>query len=337
MRPPGHAGHMNTIFKWMDPSGGQSYWSYPPRVFDVGIYGWASWVLSMVASMSSSSSSDELHLSSNWAGMGTLAFSLRAMLIPMPAGDPIDMGLLAPELCPDPLLTWPTLDSPTLFTGKLGARLRKTFSRSETGDSAVPLYVSNGGMETGPPEKCGSVLGPTESDPGLGLSWGCELGVPPGCELSALLDWELGASGSKTELASSSSSKLNFSLASSLGILYGLALSTPFGLVSRIHCQFGILSFPCQLGSCLSSWAWLVSAISHIPPGTQVAASWPPLPCYLWHPSLPASWWGTYGRWAWCLGDPAGSGRSFCTSHSQKCTSTNCSQTSSHKMAWSVM
>ena len=100
--------------------------------------------------------------------MGALALILRATPKLVPAGGPIDMRLSVPELHPDPLPTWPTP-----FMGEPGTRLRRAFSGSMTGDSAVLLLgmsridTSNGGMETGVSEKCGSVLGPAASDPGL--------------------------------------------------------------------------------------------------------------------------------------------------------------------------
>ena len=69
--------------------------------------------------------------------------------------------------------------------GEPGAKLRRVFSHSVTGESAALLGgmprtdISNGGMVMGPSEKCGSVLGPANSNTGL-----CTL---PGCEFDALI------------------------------------------------------------------------------------------------------------------------------------------------------
>ena len=49
----------------------------------------------------------KLCLSLNCVGVGALALILRATPKLVSAGNPIDMGLLVPELCPDPLLTQP--------------------------------------------------------------------------------------------------------------------------------------------------------------------------------------------------------------------------------------
>ena len=126
-------------------------------------------------------------------GMGALRVTPKLV----PAGEPIDMGLLVPELCPDPLLTRPILDSPTPFTGEPGARLRRVFSRSVTGDSTVLLLgmsridTSNGGMETDVSEKCSGVLGPAPSDPGLASSHSCKLGTLTrlGARCQGIKDW----------------------------------------------------------------------------------------------------------------------------------------------------
>ena len=124
------------------------------------------------------------------------------------------MGLLEQELCPDPLVPLPILAAAILFTGDPGARFRRAFSPSVTGDIAasIPMRArSKGGTEMGASQKCGGVFGPATSVvvSGTMLDW----------EFGSWLDWDPDTKGSNMDFASSSSSKVSTFLSSSLGVL----------------------------------------------------------------------------------------------------------------------
>ena len=101
----------------------------------MGISCWVSQVPSVVASIYSPSSC-KLSLSLNWAGVGTLALILRAMPTAIPTDEPMDMELLEPELCSDPLASQFTPVNATFFTWDPGAKLRRVFSFSVTENRA---------------------------------------------------------------------------------------------------------------------------------------------------------------------------------------------------------
>ena len=221
VHPRGCAGHLNTVFKWLLdlPSMVSSSGIKHVDLFLLGFtYScWASWALSMVASISSSLSHESSSLSLNCAGVGTQAFKALARVVPLPkpAGEPTDMGLSAQDVHPNPLPeTFPpgAQENPVLFLGEPGARPRRALSCSVTGGvqvleprseislaSTFRIEMSKGAIDMGSSSaKCSSVLGPAN----------------PSCEL----DWKLGTSGSNTDSVLSSSSRLSFS-SSSFGAL----------------------------------------------------------------------------------------------------------------------
>ena len=88
------------------------------------------------------------------------------LMLEQTAGEPRDMGLSEQELCPDPLTPLLIPAAAVFFIRDPGARLRRAFSPSVTGDIWASILMRDrlkAGTETGALLKCGGVFSPATS------------------------------------------------------------------------------------------------------------------------------------------------------------------------------